>query len=59
MTDQYKEASELSSKIDKIIKAAEFIENGDPYKDVLDEFEVMEIIVELANRLKKESRGVQ
>ena len=41
----------------KIRKASEYIIDGHPYKDVLDEYEVMDIIVELAGRLAREATG--
>ena len=32
----------------KVLKAVEYIDNGDPYKDVLDDYEVMEALELLA-----------
>lgn len=40
--------------IKKIIKAADYVENGDPLKDVMDDHDLGMAIVEFAGRLKKE-----
>lgn len=34
---------------DKILTASEYIENGDPYKDVMDDIDVMQAIEILAH----------
>ena len=41
---------------EKILKAAKFIDAGDPYKDVLDEYDVMDAIVYLAGYFDPKQR---
>jgi len=38
---------------DKIIKADRYIKNGDPLKDILDDYEIMQAIELLAKMLKE------
>ena len=37
---------------DKILKGAEYIENGDPLKDAMDDYEIMDAIAILAEMIK-------
>lgn len=43
---------QLEKHKDQIIKAAEYITDGCPMKDVLDDYEIMDIIIILAAYLK-------
>jgi hypothetical protein len=43
---------------EKVLKGAEFIKNGDPLKDVMDNYEIMDAIVEFAKILKNKEEEV-
>jgi len=42
---------------EKVTKAAEYIASGDPYKDVMDDYDVVEAIELLAKILKQQEES--